>query len=145
MAKGGINAVGIVVIVVWFSIIVILLLGALLFQRQRTQALCRGRKFGRPLEFQSPDDAPRTFVQNGYQTSTIGQILLYSWGLIFAIGYGYMVLFTWLSYSPKFYAPSCGLEIFRNWNGLLAPWLLIFTSIHIIGQHIGTAQKFRPS
>jgi len=72
-------------------------------------------------------------VQNGYQTSTIGQILLYSWGLIFAIGYGYMVLFTWLSYSPKFYAPSCGLEIFRNWNGLLAPWLLIFTSIHIIG------------
>mmetsp|Transcript_79101 Transcript_79101/g.173437 ORF Transcript_79101/g.173437 Transcript_79101/m.173437 type:complete len:269 (-) Transcript_79101:1823-2629(-) len=134
MANGDINALGVTVIVLFFAIVAFLLLGALLFQQRRSKALSLlGRNFGKPLEFQSPDDAPRTFVQYGYMTSRIGQVLLHSWGVLFAVGYIYMVLFTWLSYSPKFQAPPFGLEIFGSWDGLLAPWLLVFTSIHIIG------------
>jgi len=124
---------------IWLCTTVVLVLVFLallngLFQFNRKQVLDSLQEpFGKPLTFHSPDDSVRTFKQYGFVYSTYGAILLHSWVALFAIGYIYMILFCWLSYSPQFLAPGFALEYFGGWNGLMAPWLLIFTIDHILG------------
>lgn len=89
--------------------------------------------FGKPLEFHSPDDAPRSFVQYGFVYNWYGSALLNFWVGIFCAGYFYVVVLCWLSYAPLFFAPSFALTFFGSWRGLMAPWLIVFTFTHIIG------------
>jgi len=129
-----VNELGICVIGVTVCLIVALILFNALFQYTRAEVMAGLEdEFGKHLTFHSPDDTPRLLKQFGFAYSVWGSILLNSWVGIFVVGYIYMILFCWLSYAPQFGAPTFALQAFGGWNGFMAPWLIIFTMVHIIG------------
>merc|ERR1719346_613737 len=52
------------------------------------------------LTFHSTDDTPRDFTQTGYKFSWVGAFLLYSWITLFALGYIFLVMASFLVYAP---------------------------------------------
>jgi len=95
----------------------------------------------RRLTFHSPDDTPRNFEQEGYILSAVGATLLYSWVVIFSVGYIYMAIFSFFIYAPEgflWFKPMPDLLSLIHplpagtWTARMGPFLVIFTGNHIL-------------
>eukprot|EP00929_Paragymnodinium_shiwhaense_P069047 TRINITY_DN34836_c0_g1_i1.p1 TRINITY_DN34836_c0_g1~~TRINITY_DN34836_c0_g1_i1.p1 ORF type:complete len:1365 (+),score=345.52 TRINITY_DN34836_c0_g1_i1:125-4219(+) len=126
--------------VIWGSILVVavLLLLDTVFVLVREQHLHRlqekagKRGLGKELVFHSPDDTPRHFMQFGMVQSKLGVSLRGAWALMFAIGYLYCIVGTWIAYAPQFGAPVRVVEAFGGWRGFAGAWCVVFTLAHVI-------------
>jgi len=97
------------------------------------------------LSFHSTDDSPREFTQTGYKFSCVGAALLYSWLVLFGIGYFYIVTLSFLIYAPDgllwftsmpewyqdfFHACDPGTK--TNYPSVIGPYVIVFTGTHIL-------------
>lgn len=72
-------------VVGWY--LIALLASNVLFMLYRDQRAGTNNHFAaKPLEFHSPDDAPRTFKHSGILDSKLGTFLLYNWTAFFVAG-----------------------------------------------------------
>jgi hypothetical protein len=132
------NEFGIGLLIAFNFLVALMLLTSQLFiqcRRTRMASLQRYGKdlYGKELIFHSPDDSPRSFRQYGLLRSRLGSAILFSWQAIFVVGWIYCIFVTWVSYAPRFGAPTIFLEAFGGWAGLAGPWCVIFTEIQLLG------------
>eukprot|EP00435_Cladocopium_sp_Y103_P047504 s943_g14.t1 len=112
--------------------------------RVRRQCTKQTGGFGKALIFHSPDSVPRNFVQFGYRSNICGTICDYSWLVLPLAGYLVMIWGCYIAYviSDGIPFPPGGdywKETFGSWNGLMLPWCVWFTIVHITA---GVASKF---
>lgn len=112
--------------------------------RVRRQCTKQTGGFGKALIFHSPDSVPRNFVQFGYRSTICGTICDYSWLVLPLAGYVVMIWGCYIAYVISDGIPfppgvDYWKETFGSWNGLMLPWCVWFTIVHITA---GVASKF---
>jgi len=112
--------------------------------RVRRQCTKQIGGFGKALMFHSPDSVPRNFVQFGYRSTICGTICDYSWLVLPLAGYLVMIWGCYIAYVISDGIPfppgvDYWKETFGSWNGLMLPWCVWFTIVHITA---GVASKF---
>lgn len=139
---------------IYFQIGVLMVMGlatmAFMFYRRREilrvqkEAKKLGGQWGQALIFQSPDDIPRHFVQYGFKSTWVGTAVVYSWVVAPLVGYILMAIGCYLTYTvgQDLYAPPSvdfWKRAFGDWNGIMAPWCVLFTLVHVVA---GVMSKF---
>jgi len=141
MGDGGLNALSLGLIYGQVGLLGIMAFATFLFRVYRDNAFKKlkrsGQKFGAPLIFHSPDGVPREFQQCGYCSSIVGNIVIYSWVVLPLAGYVVMIWGVWISYTIAdglYFPPSVKFwkDTFGDWNGLMMPWCLWFTIVHLV-------------
>lgn len=101
------------------------LIGCLVFLRFKERRY--GDRNWTKLEYHSPDDSVHMFEKSGLVYSRVGDLLLKSWAFIVAIGYLFLLVFSFVSLSD-----TATKATFGGWDELAFAWTVIFTATQII-------------
>lgn len=138
----------------YFLSIIVLLVGTLAFLKMNQKQQGPNRKaLEKRLTFHSTDDAPRDFNQAGYKFSPVGALLLYSWVVLFGVGYLYVMMASFLVYAPTGFLlfvdswPTWMNLFFRpcatgsgstfsggkhGWSSFMGVYCMVITGTHIL-------------